>query len=106
MVKPSAKIIWIGGTPLTENFTKSKKGNSWRMMRLTFHDKRESATISLDYEKGNWILKTLETLSVANEKKITFSQLKTDYEEQFEDFELFWYSKQIVMLRQFGLLIF
>jgi hypothetical protein len=104
-LKPTAKIIWIGGKPITEAFTKSKKGNSWEMMKLTFHDKRESFDISLDKEKAEWLIKTLELVSISNEKALNFSQLKTDFESHFEDFELFWYSKPINTLTDFGLLI-
>lgn len=104
-IKPSAKIIWIGGKPLTENFTKSKKGNSWEMMKLTFHDKREVFEISLEKPKADWLITTLEVLNVNNEKNRTFAQLKTDFEKQFEDFELFWYAKPINTLREFGLVL-
>ncbi|MEO5776847.1 MAG: B12-binding domain-containing radical SAM protein, partial [Flavobacterium sp.] len=103
--KPSAKIIWIGGKPQTEIFTKFKKGNSWEMMKLTFHDKRETVEISLEKDKADWFLKSLELLSVSNEKAATFAQLKTNFENQFEDFELFWYSKSMNNLREFGLLV-
>jgi radical SAM superfamily enzyme YgiQ (UPF0313 family) len=105
-VKPTAKIIWIGGKPVTEIFTKSKKGNSWEMMKMTFHNKRDTVSISLERDKAVWLLKALGMISVSNEKALTFSQIKTDFEKQFEDFELFWYSKQILTLRPFGLLIF
>ena len=103
--KPSAKIIWIGGMPITQTFTKSKKGNTWEMIRLTFHDKRETIEISLDSAKANWLLKALDLLSVTNDKTITYAQLKTDFENVFEDFELFWYSKPIKSLREYGLLV-
>ncbi|MCF6132609.1 B12-binding domain-containing radical SAM protein [Flavobacterium wongokense] len=105
-IKPTAKIIWIGGKPITETFTKSKKGNSWEMMQLTFHDRTETVSISLEKEKADWFLKSLDLLSLSNEKAVTFSQLKTDFEKQFDDFELFWYSKPVLTLREFGLLIF
>jgi hypothetical protein len=104
-VKPTAKIIWIGGKPMAETFTKSKKGNSWQMMKLSFHGKTGTVSISLDKEKADWFLKMLERLSVFNEKTLTFSQLKTDFESRFDDFELFWYSKPVLTLREFGLLI-
>ncbi|GEC79233.1 B12-binding domain-containing radical SAM protein [Flavobacterium aquatile] len=104
-IKSSAKVVWIGGKPTIESFTKSKKGNSWKMMKLSFHDKTESFDISLEEEKGKWLVSALEKVSVYNENKITFSQLKSDFETQFEDFELFWYSKPIATLRDFGLLV-
>ena len=103
-VKPTAKIIWLGGKPITEIFTKSKKGNHWEMTKLIFHDKRETFEISLEKEKANWLEKMLELLAVSNEKTLTFSQLKIDFEGQFEDFELFWYSNPMKSLREFGLL--
>lgn len=101
--KPNAKIVWLGGTPLTEIYTKSKKGNSWEMMKLTFHNKTQSYDISLNAEEGKWLVKTLDKISVFAENKITFSQLKTDFEQKWEDFELFWYSKPMMTLKQFGL---
>ena len=101
--KPNAKIVWLGGTPLTEIYTKSKKGNSWEMMKLTFHNKTQSYDISLNAEEGKWLVETLDKISVFAENKITFSQLKTDFEQKWEDFELFWYSKPMMTLKQFGL---
>ena len=102
--KTNAKIIWTGGIPLVETFTKSKKGNSWEMIKLFFHQKTHSFEISLEQDKGNWLLEKLKFLSVSNEQRFTFQQLKNDFELQFEDFELFWYSKPINTLKEFGLL--
>jgi hypothetical protein len=103
--KPSAKIVWMGGKPISETFTKSKKGISWEMMKLTFHDKRETIEISLEKERAEWLVTTLETLSIFQNKSQTFAQIKTDFETHFENFELFWYSKQITSLKDFGLLV-
>ena len=102
--KSNAKIVWIGGKPQTEIFTKSKKGNSWEMMKLTFHNKTQTYDISVNAEEGKWLLDALEKISVYTENKITFSQLKSDFETHFEDFELFWYSKPIQILRSTSLL--
>ena len=102
--KPNAKVTWLGRKPQTEIFTKSKKGNSWEMMKLTFHDKTQTYDISLNSEEGKWLVETLEKISVYTENKITFSQLKSDFETHFEDFELFWYSKPIQILRSTSLL--
>ena len=102
--KPNAKIVWIGRKPQTEIFTKSKKGTSWEIMKLTFHNKTQTYDISVNAEEGKWLVATLEKISVYTENKMTFSQLKSDFEQQFDDFELFWYSKPIMTMRQFGLL--
>ncbi|RVT77406.1 radical SAM protein [Flavobacterium sufflavum] len=104
-VKPTAKIVWLGGKPSVEHFTKTKKGNSWEMMSLTFHDKKESFTIQTNKQEGEWLVTMLQKIAVANTKTYSFQELKADFELNFEDFELFWYSKPINTLRGFGLLV-
>lgn len=103
-VKPSVKIVWIGGKPQVESFVKSKKGSSWEMIKLTFHDKRQTFDISLEKEKALWLVELLEKAMVQNDRKLTFSQMKESFEQQFEDFELFWFSKPIEILKENGLL--
>jgi len=103
-IKPSAKIIWIGGLPITESFLKSRKGSSWEMTRLTFHNKRENIEILLEKDKAEWLINSLGLISVFTGESITFAKLKFDFEKQFDDFELFWYSKPLLQLRRSGLL--
>lgn len=104
-IKPTAKIIWLGGKPMADYFTKSKKGNSWEMMTLTFHDKKEIFTIQTNKNEGEWLLLMLEKISVSKNKIYTFQEIKSDFETHLEDFELFWYSKPMNTLRKFGLLV-
>jgi radical SAM superfamily enzyme YgiQ (UPF0313 family) len=104
-IKPTAKILWIGGKPITENYTKSRKGNSWEMMQFTFHDKKNTLEIALEKVKGEWLLNALELTSIHKEKPVVLSRLKEDFEKQLDDFELFWYSKPMNKLREFGLLV-
>ena len=104
-IKPTAKIVWLGGKPFTEHFTKSKKGNSWELMTLTFHDKKESFSIQTNKKEGEWLVEMLLKISVSNAKIHTFQEIKADFEMKLEDFELFWYSKPIKSLRDFGLLV-
>ena len=75
------------------------------MMKLTFHNKIQTFDISVNDNEGRWLVETLDKISVLSENKITFSQLKSDFEKQFDDFELFWYSKAVNTLRHFGLLV-
>jgi hypothetical protein len=103
--KPNAKIIWLGGTPQVEFFTKSKKGASWEMMKLTFHNKKQTFDISVNAEEGKWLAAILEQVSVHSNNKFTFAQIKSDFENHFEDFELFWYSRPINSLLKTHLLI-
>jgi hypothetical protein len=104
-IKPTAKIVWLGGKPFVESFTKSKKGNSWEMLTLTFHDKKESFSIQTNKNEGEWLVEMLQKISVAKTKTYTFQEIKADFETSFEDFELFWYSKPVNTLREFGLLV-
>ncbi|MFM2368647.1 MAG: hypothetical protein RL619_947, partial [Bacteroidota bacterium] len=104
-IKPTAKIVWLGGKPFVEHFTKSKKGNSWEMITLTFHDKKESFAIQTNKNEGEWLVEMLQKIAVSNAKIHTFQEVKTDFEKQLEDFELFWYSKPVKNLRDFGLLV-
>ncbi len=104
-IKPSAKIIWIGGTPNAEHFTKSKKGNHWEMTKLTFHERTKTFAISLEKDKAALLITALELASVYNPTMPTFGQIKDIYEKQYEDFEMFWYSKPINTLRESGLLV-
>jgi hypothetical protein len=104
--KPTAKVIWIGGNPIEEFFTKSKKGKKWEMMKLTFHHKTETVEIDLERQKAIWLMNCIEQCSVFATKTQTLGQLKTDFEKYFEDFELFWYSKPIERLKGQSLLVF
>jgi hypothetical protein len=103
-VKSNSKIVWLGTKPECEIFTKSKKGNSWEMMKLTFHSKKEQFSIQTNKEEGEWLENILNKIAVTNLPITTFAILKQDFEMHFDDFELFWFSKPIQILRQNGLL--
>lgn len=106
-VKPTAKVVWIGGKPAVSYFTKNKKGRTFETASLTFHDKKESYSIQVNREQGEWLVKLLNQITVNPENKIMgFQQVKQSYEaEGIDDFELFWYSKPVNTLREYGLLI-
>ncbi|KIX19935.1 Fe-S oxidoreductase [Flavobacterium sp. 316] len=103
--KNNAKIVWTGGNPISAKFTKSKKGSSWVMLKMTFHQPTHTFDIMLEEEKGLWLVEKLNSLAVTNEKTTTFQQLKADFESNFDDFELFWYSKPLLTLKEYGLLV-
>ena len=103
--KSSAKIIWLGSEPLVSYTSKTKRGNTLTLINLAFHSKNDLLEISFEKEKGEWLLAVLKKMSVQQNSRLAFSQLKDDFELQFENFELFWYSKPIKKLRNFGLLV-
>jgi len=102
--KSTAKVAWIGPMPITSERVKKKKGMTWQQLELSFHTKVDKYEITVDKDKGEWLLSSLEKLKPEN-KPLSYGQLKKDYESQLEDFELFWYSKQITGLREHGLLV-
>jgi hypothetical protein len=104
-IKPNAKVIWLGGKPSVDCFTKTKKGTSWDMMQLTFHDKKETFEVQTNFKEGEWLVAALERISVANKKTTQLQEFKTDFETELEDFELFWFSKPMTTLKEFGLLV-
>ena len=103
--KPTSKIVWLGHLPLIQERKKTKKGFTNEMLALTFHDKTEQLLITLNKPEGEWLLKTLDQLKPSNGKAQSYSALKKDFEKQYEDFELFWFSKSMQKLRAFGLLV-
>ncbi|OIQ15791.1 MAG: radical SAM protein [Flavobacterium sp. MedPE-SWcel] len=106
-IKPTAKLVWMGGKPTVLYTTKTKKGRSFELTTFTFHDKKESYSIQTSREQGEWLLSFLEKANIKSNTVTTFLKAKQSYEaiDGLDDFELFWYSKPINTLCEFGLLI-
>ena len=103
--KSTAKIVWLGTTPLVSEFTKTKKGHTKHLLQLAFHTKTDCIELVLEKETGEWFLDTLESLTPISEKQTSFKQLKTDFETHFDDFEPFWYSKPVQQIKELGILV-
>lgn len=102
---PNTKVIFLGTLMDYERVTKSKKGKQWTVMQLSFISKRETMTIQVDEEKGKWLVSVLPKLMMNQNKLLTQSEIKTDYENSgLEDFELFWDNKPVSQLYKVGLL--
>ncbi|MEA5457626.1 B12-binding domain-containing radical SAM protein [Arcicella sp. LKC2W] len=102
MVKPSSKIVWLGKKPATEIST-TKKGE---IVTLSFHDKKETFSIKVNKIHGDWLVEILNLISTKNAKIYTFQEVKKHFETfGLDDFELFWYSKSVNTLRDYGLLV-
>lgn len=105
LFKPTTRIIFLGTVLKTEIIQKSKKGNHWEVMLITFATIKENFTIQVDAVKGEWLINLLPKLNVANEKLMTLQEIKNDYEQnEFENFELFWDNKPLNTLYKVGLL--
>lgn len=104
-IKPNAKILWLGTKPFVTETSKTKKGYTYYTLQATFHSKTDTFTVTFDKHQGTWFLNMLDRLSPNNPQLPSFSDLKKDYETNFEDFELFWFSKPMNILRDNGLLV-
>jgi hypothetical protein len=105
MLKPTAKVVWLGKKPLVSYSSTTKKGQTFQTANLTFHDKKETFSLKLNQAQGIWLVEMLDKISTKKQKTYTFQEIKTDFEAAgFEDFELFFYNKPVNVLRDYGLL--
>jgi hypothetical protein len=106
LIKPDAKIVWLGSIPEISHFTKSKKGRQWEMAELKFFSKRESLCVQLEKDQAAWLFKFLALAGTDSVELMTFKKVKEDFETSLGiDFEPFWYGKAINTLRQNDLLV-
>lgn len=104
-IKPTTKVVFIGNLPSSEIVVKSKKGQQWESMELSFETLQSDLTIRLSKEEGAWLVSILPQLQLDNPKTMTRQELKTSYEAAgLPDFELFWDNKPISNLHKAGLL--
>lgn len=104
--KSSAKILWIGGQPLLSSFIKTKRKQKIEMLQLIFHGKESQVNLPFRVGQGRWLVEILQDLSIGGEKEMmTFGDLKKNFETQLEGFEQFWYSQNMDILREVGLLV-
>jgi len=104
-IKPTATILWLGGIPIVVEQKKTKRGITRHQLHMQFHDIKESFHITHEKKTGDWLAQKLMQLTPHQEIPVSYAQLKADFETYFEDFELFWFSKPIMALKQHGLLV-
>jgi len=99
--KKTTRVIWLGGTPLLETIKKGKKIKT----QLTFHLKTDQFTITMPEPEAKWLHELLNSATPQiKEGTLTLDSIKQSFEREFDDFEIFWYSKGVNKLRQHGLL--
>ena len=103
--KGNSKLIFLDKNAHVEHFVKRTRAGVFEYTRLTFHLKTNIVKIELERVKADWLMKIFSENSTDNPKKITLQQLKTQFEESFEDFELFWFSKPIQQLKENGVIL-
>jgi hypothetical protein len=99
--KSSSKLLWLGGI---HSFSKADSEDL--KIYLTVHLKDTSLIIEIDKEVGEWFLQFLPKLIVDSKKDVTtFAEIKVSYEKRFDDFDEFWESEFIQLLRENGLVL-
>jgi hypothetical protein len=101
--KPTARVIWLGNLPELSVQTKSKRGQQWPIAQLQFHDLKDSFTIQFPEAEGVWLEKILNQCQINHPQKMKLADMQAAYEQEFENFELFWQSKPLKTLRAVGL---
>jgi hypothetical protein len=104
-IKSNARLIFIGSLPKVEHIQKQKKGRVFDNLVLHFQTKSSSFSIILEKEQGDWLLEQLPLITTSSNQKVLLSAWKNSFDEQFDDFELFWFSKPMQNLRTAGLLV-
>jgi len=103
-IKPNARVVWVGGLPEMTLRNKGLKGQEKEVLNMSFNNRKDQFQISLRKHEAEWLYQILERSSDLS-LKLTFDQLKVDFEGQFGEFTPFWFSKPIETLRSNGLLI-
>lgn len=101
----NSKIVFPINDFIAESILKTKKNISYQNTKLTIHLKTNVLSILLEEEKATWLMKTIKSNPIQHSKLITLQQLKDDYEETMDDFELFWFSKPVIQLRENGIIL-
>ena len=104
-LKANSKVVFLTKNVIAENRVKNKKKYSGTYTLLTFHLKTNIVKVELEQEKAEWLMGVLEENAIENSKKPTVQQLKNQFEENFEDFELFWFSKPMQQLKENGVIL-
>ncbi|MCD9615596.1 B12-binding domain-containing radical SAM protein [Chryseobacterium gleum] len=104
-LKTNSKVVFLTKNVIAENRVKNKKKYSGTYTLLTFHLKTNIVKIELEQKKAEWLMNVLEENAIENSKKPTVQQLKNNFEENFEDFELFWFSKPMQQLKENGVIL-
>lgn len=95
-IRSNARVIWLGSVP---KISSTKKGK----MKIQLHLLTESTELSLPEAEGKWLIDQLQSIKLDQPAK-SLGTLKELFEQTFEDFEPFWFSKSVTILRAKSLL--
>ncbi len=101
-LKPSSKLVWIGGKVEIRKTSNPKSS----MVTLVAINKQQDISVSLETSLAEWLLATLNKISAQQGKASTISLIQSDFMEKTGlSFEPFFLSNEVASLRQNGLLL-
>ncbi|KAA0130066.1 radical SAM protein [Chryseobacterium sp. SN22] len=103
--KGSSKIIFLTQNVIAENRIKTKKKSVYPYTKITAHLKTNIVSVDLEQEQAEWLMYAFKENAIENQKKPTLQQLKENFEQSIEDFELFWFSKPMQQLKENGVIL-
>lgn len=103
--KGNSKIIFLTQNVIAENRIKTKKKSVYPYTKITAHLKTNIVSVELEQERAQWLLHTFKENAIENQKKPMLQQLKDNFEEKLEDFELFWFSRPMQQLKENGVIL-
>ena len=78
----------------------------FEVANLNFHTLNDQVSIQIDFRYSEWFVASLDSLRPISTEVKTLQDLKKSFENSFnEDFEPFWYSKPLRLLRNHGLVV-
>jgi hypothetical protein len=101
-LKPSSKLVWIGGQILLQNSSNPESG----LVTLIAVNIQQDISITLETGQAEWLLATLNKISARQGKASAISLIQSDFMEKTGlSFEPFFHSNEVASLRQNGLLL-
>lgn len=98
-IKPNSKIIWLGGMPIVTELDDDE-------YEFVFYDKTGGVSIELGAEHTEWLIETLQAVSVVNDTRVTFAEIQQSYEGAgLWEFEAFWGEVICGELGEMGLVV-
>ena len=104
-IKNNSKIVFLAKNVIAENRVKTKKKTIYPYTQITAHLKTNIIKVDLDQDHADWLINIFQENTIENPKLINIQQLKVSFEQNFEDFELFWFSKPIQQLKENGVIL-
>ena len=103
--KPNSKIIFLSKNVIAENRLKKKKQNEYPYTKITIHLKTNIVSVDLEPGHAEWLMEAMQENSTEQSQKITLQHLKNQFENRFENFEMFWFSKPLQQLKENGVIL-